>query len=327
MSKARARSDEIVPNPLSTAEAAEKVISAAQNLARENSNSIVAPAHIASALLDDDPTTTSNGNGTSTSTGAPSLFRNVLEKAGADVQSVARGVQKLVVRLPSQDPPPDEISFGGPALRILRDAQKTSKEGGDTFIGTVHLVQALLSDPQLLKITTDAGCTAESIKQAVANVRAGKKVDSKSAEEGFEALKKYCTDLTALAREGKLDPVIAREDELRRVIRVLSRRTKSNPVLIGEAGVGKTAVAELLAQRIVDRDVPVNLLGTLYSLDMGALMAGASYKGQYEERVKSVIDELEAADNAILFVDEMHLLLAGKDSGGGMDAANLLKVR
>lgn len=241
------------------------------------------------------------------------------------MQAVARGVQKLVIRLPSQDPPPDEISFGGPALRILRDAQKTSKEGGDTFIGTVHLVQALLSDSQLSKITTDAGCTAESIKQAVANVRAGKKVDSASAEEGFEALKKYCTDLTALAREGKLDPVIAREDELRRVIRVLSRRTKSNPVLIGEAGVGKTAVAELLAQRIVDRDVPVNLLATLYSLDMGALMAGASYKGQYEERVKSVIDELEAADNAILFVDEMHLLLAGKDSGGGMDAANLLK--
>ena len=146
---------------------------------------------------------------------------------------------------------------------------------------------------------------------------------------GYDALNKYCSDLTALAAEGKLDPVIGRDNEIRRVVRVLSRRTKNNAVLIGSPGVGKTAVVEGLAQRVIDRDVPPNLLGKIFSLDMGALMAGAKYKGEYEERVKSVLAEIEKMTNdgtpCILFIDEMHLMMAGKGGDSGMDAANLLK--
>lgn len=171
-------------------EAAEKVVVAAQNLARENSNVTVSPFHLASALLEDSQEAAGSSS---------SLLVNVLEKAGADVQAVKRGVAKAVVRLPSQDPPPEDISFGGPALRILRDAQKASKEGGDTFIGTVHLITAMISDPQVGGIIKEAGGTEDAVKQAVAAVRAGKKVDSKQAEDGFEALNKYAIDLTALA--------------------------------------------------------------------------------------------------------------------------------
>lgn len=158
-------------------------------------------------------------------------------------------------------------------------------------------------------------------------MRGGKQVNSKGAEEGFEALKKYATDLTAQAEEGKLDPVIGRDDVIRRCIRILSRRTKNNPVLIGDAGVGKTSVAEGLAQRIVNRDVPPNLIARIFALDLGLLMAGASYKGQFEERVKSVLEECEKSDGSvILFIDEVHLIMTGQgSSGGGMDAANLFK--
>lgn len=225
-------------------EAAEKVVVAAQNLARENSNATVAPAHLASALLDDAQ------EASTSQTSSSSLFTNVLEKAGADIQAIRRGVQRIVVRLPAQDPPPEDISFGGPALRILRDAQKASKESGDTFIGTVHLIVPLLSDPHIGPLVKEAGTTEDAVKQAVASVRAGKKVDSKQAEEGFEALSKYAIDLTALAAgeqqlpfqayrflanyaffshsDGKLDPVLSRGDETRRVIRILSRRWGSH---------------------------------------------------------------------------------------------------
>ncbi|KAK9895965.1 P-loop containing nucleoside triphosphate hydrolase protein [Cystobasidium minutum MCA 4210] len=303
-------------------EAAEKSLSNAVALARENSNINVAPVHVASALLDESNETSSSAS----TTAASSLFANVLDKAGADVNVVRKGITRIVIRLPAQDPPPEDISFSSATLRVLRDAQKQSKEGGDTFIGTVHLIAALVSDPQISNIIKEAGSTEAAVKSAVSAARAGKKVDSKSAEESFDALNKYAINLTELAAEGKLDPVIARDDEIRRVIRILSRRTKNNPILIGEPGVGKTAVVEGLAQRIIQRDVPVNLLATVYALDMGALMAGASYKGQYEERVKAIIEECEKSQNVILFIDEMHLIVAGQgSSSGGMDAANLLK--
>lgn len=215
----------------------------------------------------------------SSSSGSAGLFVNVLQKAGATVETIRRNVSRVVVRLPAQDPPPDDISFSGPTLRILQAAQKASKEGGDSFIGTIHLIVPVCKDSSIAPFIKEAGTSDASIQEAVNAVKSGKKVDSASAEESFEALSKYAVDLTALAAEGKLDPVIARDDEIRRCIRILSRRSKNNPVLIGEPGVGKSAVAEGLAQRIVARDVPVNLLGKLYSLDMGALMAGASYKG------------------------------------------------
>lgn len=291
-------------------------------LARENSNINVSPLHLASALLDE----TSETSSSASQTAASSLFSNVLDKAGADVNAVRKAITRIIIRLPAQDPPPEDISFSSATLRVLRDAQKHSKEGGDTFIGTVHLISALVSDSQISSIIKEAGSTEAAVKSAVSAARAGKKVDSKSAEESFDALNKYAINLTELASEGKLDPVIARDDEIRRVIRILSRRTKNNPVLIGEPGVGKTAVVEGLAQRIISRDVPVNLLATVYALDMGALMAGASYKGQYEERVKAVIEECEKSQNVILFIDEMHLIVAGQgNTSGGMDAANLLK--
>lgn len=297
-------------------------LSAAVALARENSNINVAPVHVASALLDE----ASESSSSASQTAASSLFANVLDKAGADTNTVRKGITRIVIRLPAQDPPPEDISFSSATLRVLRDAQKISKEGGDTYIGTVHLISALVSDAQIANIIKEAGSTEAAVKSAVSAARAGKKVDSKSAEESFDALNKYAINLTELAAEGKLDPVIARDDEIRRVIRILSRRTKNNPVLIGEPGVGKTAVVEGLAQRIIQRDVPVNLLATVYALDMGALMAGASYKGQYEERVKAVIEECEKSQNVILFIDEMHLIVAGQgNTSGGMDAANLLK--
>jgi ATP-dependent Clp protease ATP-binding subunit ClpB len=182
---------------------------------------------------------------------------------------------------------------------------------------------------ELVDLCKTAGIDVKALEQELKRKRGGRKVDSRSAESQFEALTKYCIDLTALAEQGKLDPVIGRDNEIRRVIRVLSRRTKGNPVLIGEPGVGKTAIAEGLAQRIVDRDVPASLLSRLLALDMGALMAGAKYKGEYEERVKAVLSEVEKSGDegtpVILFIDEIHLIMAGKDSSGGMDAANLLK--
>lgn len=242
-------------------ESAEKALVAAKNLAQENANSTVTPAHIASALLDADDSSKSTSS---------SLFSSILDKSGADASIFKRGVARIVVRIPAQDPPPEDgksqktplstktestlstlirklalaVGFSSGSLRLFNAAQKLSKESGDTFIATVHLIVPLVSDSQIAPILKEAGGSESAVKQAVASVRAGKKVDSRGAEDSFEALSKYAIDLTALAEEGKLDPVIARDSEIRRCIRILSRRTKNNPVLIGEPGVGKTAVVE-----------------------------------------------------------------------------------
>ncbi|ORY73419.1 P-loop containing nucleoside triphosphate hydrolase protein [Leucosporidium creatinivorum] len=294
-------------------EAAEKVILAAVSLAKEHANSNVAPAHLASALL--------NPN----EQGGQSLFSSILTKAGAQADAVTRGLSRFIVRLPSQEPAPDDVSFSPATGKVLQAAHKISKEKNDTFVAQDHIILALSQDPSIAPILKEAGATYDAIKRAAEQVRGGKQVNSRGAEEGFEALSKYARDLTAEAEQGKLDPVIGRDNEIRRCIRILSRRSKNNPVCIGEPGVGKTAIAEGLAQRIVARDVPVNLLGRLFALDMGALMAGASYKGQFEERVKSVLDECEKSETGIiLFIDEMHTLMAGQ-GGQGVDAANLLK--
>ncbi|GAA5864966.1 hypothetical protein JCM1840_005694 [Sporobolomyces johnsonii] len=304
-------------DPNKFTEASAKTLEAAINLARENANSQLAPAHLASALLS--PTISATGAAQST------LFHSILNKAGASPELVSRGLAKFLVRLPAQEPAPDDISLSPATAKVLKEAEKIMKEKNDSFIAQDHLILACIQDPSIANILKEAGTTPEAIKQAAQQVRGGKQVNSRGAEEGFEALSKYARDLTAEAEAGKLDPVIGRDSEIRRCIRILSRRTKNNPVLIGEPGVGKTAVAEGLAQRIVARDVPPNLFGRLWALDMGALMAGASYKGQFEERVKSVLDEVEKSETGvILFIDEMHTLMAGQ-GGTGVGAGDLLK--
>lgn len=303
-------------------------LSAAIQLAKDYSHAQVHPAHIAAALLnegagDDLPTSLSN-------VGASSLFSSVIQKAGGDPVIVKRGLQKIIVRLPSQSPSPEEISMSASALKVLREAQSLQKTMHDSYIAQDHIILALLKDPSISSIIKDAGLTEAALKTATEQTRGNRRVESKNAEAGFNALQKYAVDLTALAEEGKIDPVIGRDNEIRRIIRILCRRTKNNPVLIGEPGVGKTSIAEGLAQRIVNRDVPATLIGRLFSLDMGALMAGAKYKGEYEERIKSVLSEVEKSSedgqSIILFVDELHLIMAGRGAeGGGMDAGNLFK--
>ncbi|KAH9944367.1 P-loop containing nucleoside triphosphate hydrolase protein [Epithele typhae] len=300
-------------------------LAAAIQLCKDYANAQgIPPAHMAFVFLNE-----GQGDANATS-GSHSLFASVIEKAGGDVTTVRRGVQKLIVRLPTQSPPPDEISLSSAAMKVLREADKLRKTMHDSYIAQDHVLAGLIKDPSIAPVLKEAGMTEKVLKTALEQIRGNRRVDSKNAEQGFDALNKYATDLTALAEEGKLDPVIGRDNEIRRVVRILCRRTKNNPVLVGEPGVGKSAIAEGLAQRIVNRDVPASLICRLYSLDMGALMAGAKYKGEYEERIKSVLDEVDKASQdgtgVILFIDELHLIMAGQGSeGGGMDAANLFK--
>ncbi|KAH9825317.1 P-loop containing nucleoside triphosphate hydrolase protein [Melampsora americana] len=304
----------------------QEALASAIALATERSHVNVQPIHIALALLDP---SVSGSNGHLGSASSDCLFSNILDKAGADPKELTRALNKRLVREPSQDPPPDNVGFSSSASKVLKEAQKLMRQQNDAYIAQDHLILALLDDSVIKQIFKDANVSEPSLRKAVNAVRAGKKVDSKNAEEGFDALRKYAVDLTEKARENLLDPVIGRDNEVRRCIRILCRRTKNNPVLIGEPGVGKTAIAEGLAQRMVNRDVPASLIGRLFSLDLGAVQAGASYKGQFEERIKSILNEVEQAtekgENIILFIDEMHLIMAGQGQGGGMDAANLIK--
>ncbi|EJD47836.1 hypothetical protein AURDEDRAFT_183947 [Auricularia subglabra TFB-10046 SS5] len=306
---------------------AQESLATAIQLARDHHNAQVHPAHLASALLNEG---SGPAQGAQPQHQQHSIFAGAIQKAGGDTAAVQRAIQKLIVRLPAQEPAPEETSIGPAMQRLLREAQSLPKSMNDSYIAQDHLLLALLKDPNMADVFKSCALSETALKSAIEQMRANKRVDSKSAESGFDALNKYAQDLTALAEEGKLDPVIGRDNEIRRVIRVLSRRTKNNPVLIGEPGVGKTAIAEGLAQRIVKRDVPASLICRLFSVDMGALMAGAKYKGEYEERVKSLLDEVEKSAEqgtpVILFIDEMHLLMAGRGGeGGGMDAANLFK--
>lgn len=257
------------------------------------------------------------------------LFKQVIERSNGDFQTFERGVKKALVRLPSQDPPM-EPSLSPALAKIIRDAQKLQKTQRDSFLAQDHLISALAQDNSIKTILKDAGIPNISVLDtAVQAIRGTKRVDSQNEDtSGGEALAKFTVDLTARAREGALDPVIGREQEVLRVIRILSRRTKNNPVLIGEPGVGKTSVAEGLAQRVVNADVPANLANCrLLSLDVGALVAGTKYRGEFEDRMKGVLKEIEdSKDMIVLFIDEIHLLMGAGSSGeGGMDAANLLK--
>lgn len=311
-------------------EKSEQTLAAAIQLAKDHAHSQVQPVHFASAMLNEDAGLSPPGALPKPAGQGGSLFVQAIQKAGGDQTLVTRAIQRQLVRLPSQDPPPEEISLSQASRKVLHEAQSLQKTMHDSYIAQDHLLLALIKDPTIVQALKEASITEGVIKTVIQQLRGNRRVESKSAEQGFDALSKYATDLTALAEEGKLDPVIGRDNEIRRVIRILCRRTKNNPVLIGEPGTGKTAIAEGLAQRIARRDVPASLMGRLFSLDMGALMAGAKYKGEYEERVKSVLNEVEKASEegagVILFIDELHLIMAGKGAeGGGMDAANLLK--
>ena len=308
---------------------AQSSVSAALQLAKDHSHPQVSPAHIALALLTDD---TSNSQGVqSTNESSQSLFKSICNKAGVDIKILEDKLRTTRRRSPSQSPPPDDISIANQALKVVKEAENQKSTQRDAYIAQDHILLGLIQDNTIKQLLKEAGLANEQlITTAITQARGGRHIDSKSAEAGYDALAKYCTDLTQLAAEGSLDPVIGRDQEIRRAVRVLSRRTKNNAVLIGSPGVGKTAIVEGLAQRVVDRDVPPNLLGKILSLDVGGLMAGAKYRGEYEERVKSVLSDIEkmTADGTpcILFIDEMHLLMAGQgSSGGGMDAANLLK--
>ncbi|KAF9231706.1 P-loop containing nucleoside triphosphate hydrolase protein [Melanogaster broomeanus] len=304
-------------------------IADAIQLARDYSNAQVHPAHLAFVLLNEGQADGAIPGGLQSSS-SHSLFSSVIQRAGGDPVCIHDSSLKNSSSDSFTITTPDDVSFSAAAAKVLREAQEQQKTMHDSYVAQDHLILALIKDSSIASVIKEAGLTEAALRTAIQQVRGNRRVESRSAEAGFDALQKYATDLTALAEEGKLDPVIGRDDEIRRVIRILCRRTKNNPVLIGEPGVGKTAIAEGLAQRIVNRDVPASLIGRLFSLDMGALMAGAKYKGEYEERIKSVLDEVEKASNdgtpVILFIDELHLIMAGRGSeGGGMDAANLFK--
>ncbi|KAL3301522.1 heat shock protein hsp98 [Colletotrichum asianum] len=307
----------------------EKAVQDAMALAEQYAHSQLLPVHLAVSLLD--PPADQSKDQQNAPPPTSSMFRQVVERAHGDPQLFDRALKKTLVRLPSQDPPPDQVSVAPTFHAVLRKAQELQKTQKDSFIAVDHLIQALAEDHTIQTCLKEANVPKPKlVHDAVTQIRGTKRVDSKNAdtEEEHENLAKFTIDMTAMARDKKIDPVIGREEEIRRVVRILSRRTKNNPVLIGEPGVGKTTVVEGLAQRIVNRDVPDNLKACkLLSLDVGALVAGSKYRGEFEERMKGVLKEIEdSKEMIVLFVDEIHLLMGAGSSGeGGMDAANLLK--
>ncbi|KAJ0425729.1 P-loop containing nucleoside triphosphate hydrolase protein [Aspergillus carlsbadensis] len=311
---------------------ANKALQDALELAIEHSNAELYPVHLAVALLnpseDDEEGPSLHPSHGSSNT---SLFRQVIERTHGDYQLLQRGLMRVLIKLPSQEPPPESRSVSAPFRKVLNAANDLSKAQKDSYVAVDHLIQAVCQDSQVQTALKGANVpNVKLIDTAIQQIRGTRRVDSKTAdaESQNENLKKFTIDMTSLAREGKIDPVIGREEEIRRVIRILSRRTKNNPVLIGEPGVGKTTIVEGLARRIVNADIPASLSQCkLLSLDVGSLVAGSKYRGEFEERLKGVLKEIEESrETIVLFVDEIHLLMgAGASGEGGMDAANLLK--
>jgi ATP-dependent Clp protease ATP-binding subunit ClpB len=249
--------------------------------------------------------------------------KNIVKRAKGDPKVSYDAIVEALSRKPTQSPPPSSASPSPGLLKVLTEAESLQSQQQDSHIALDHLVVALTSDKEVLQAF---GVSKSDLVNAIQSIRGNKRIRSKSAENTYDALSKYAQDMTLLAQEGKLDPVIGRDEEIRQVIGVLARRRKNNPCLIGPAGVGKTAIVEGLAQRILMGDVPDSLQCQVFSLDMGALVAGAKYQGEFEERLKSVLQEVEDAEGRIiLFIDELHIVLGAGKSSGAMDAANLLK--
>ena len=289
---------------------AQQAVQQAVELASQNGQQAITPLHLLNGVLAE----------------GENVTQFIFGKLGVNDHALRAAVQNELQRQP-------RVSGGQPYLdneanRVLQKAVDIARQSGDTYVGLEPLLQALLQEGGLAaQMLKDAGVTADGLKKAILELRGGQKATSQSSEDTYQALQKYARNLVDEAREGKLDPVIGRDEEIRRVLQILSRRTKNNPILIGEPGTGKTAIVEGLAQRIVRGDVPENLKNKkLYSLDMGALVAGAKYKGEFEERLKSVINEVtQAQGEIILFIDEIHTLVGAGKSEGAMDAANILK--
>ena len=289
---------------------AQEAVQTAVNTAQMNGQQVIEPVHILKGVLEK----------------AKDVTTFIFQKLGVNAQQIELLTEQEIKHLP-------KVQGGQPYLsndanNVLVRAQETAQKWGDEFVACEPLLLALLTvNSTASRIMKDAGCTEKDMQKAIQELRQGQKVQSQSADENYQSLEKYAKNLVDLARKGKLDPVIGRDDEIRRLLQILSRRTKNNPILIGEPGTGKTAIVEGLAGRIVRGDVPENLKDKqLYSLDMGALVAGAKYKGEFEERLKSVINEVTKAEGRIiLFIDEIHTLVGAGGGEGAMDAANILK--
>ncbi len=294
-------------------ERARGFLQAAQTIAIRDFHQQITAQHLLKALLDDEEGA------------AAGLIRH----AGGDAKAALAAVEAELARLPKvQGSGAGQPQITPELVRLLDAAQQAATKAGDEYVAQDRLLAAIAaSDTPAARALRNAGATPQALEKAVSDIRKGRKVDSPNAESSFDALKKYARDMTALARGGKLDPVIGRDEEIRRTIQVLARRTKNNPVLIGEPGVGKTAIVEGLALRIVNGDVPEALKGKqLLSLDLGAMVAGSKYRGEFEERLKAVLKEVEAAEGQVLlFIDELHNLMGAGRAEGSMDAANLIK--
>ena len=289
---------------------AQEAVQSAINIAQRNGQQTIEPVHILAGVMDK----------------GKDVINYVFQKIGVNAQAVETAIQNEMSHLP-------KVSGGEPYLssetnQVMQRTMDISQKMGDEFVSIEPMLLALLAvNSTASRILKDAGCTEKEMTAAINDLRQGQKVQSQSGDENYQSLQKYARNLIEDARAGKLDPVIGRDEEIRRVLQILSRRTKNNPILIGEPGTGKTAIVEGLAERIVRGDVPENLKDKqLYSLDMGAMLAGAKYKGEFEERFKSVVKEVMQADgNIILFIDEIHTLVGAGGGEGAMDAANILK--